>query len=95
MRYRSRRDLMEIATNPAFQGSHEFKIAAMNKTIAFPIDPWFHLGDPRLLLALLFLVIGLAVGWRGALSDRDRRGQGRGYAATQARGRASLYRAHP
>jgi hypothetical protein len=74
MRYRSRRDLMDIATNPAFQGSHEFKIAAINKTIAFPIDPWFHLGDPRLLLALFFLVIGLAISWRGALSDRDGRG---------------------
>ena len=66
MRYRSRRDLMEIATNPAFQGSHEFKIAAINKTIAFPIDPWIQLGDPRLLLALVFLVIGLAVSWLGA-----------------------------
>jgi len=66
MRYRSRRDMMEIASNPAFQGSHEFKIAAINKTIAFPIDPWFHLGDPRLLLALIFLVIGLAVGALGA-----------------------------
>jgi hypothetical protein len=67
MRYRSRRDLLEIATNPAFQGSHAFKIAAIEKTIAFPIDPWFQLGDPRLLLALIFLVVGLAVSWRGAL----------------------------
>ncbi|MCZ6784916.1 MAG: hypothetical protein O7G30_16580 [Proteobacteria bacterium] len=70
MRYRSRRDLMEIATNPAFQGSHQFKIAAIDKTIAFPIDPWFQLGDPRLLLALIFVVIGLAVGWHGARSQR-------------------------
>jgi hypothetical protein len=59
MRYRSRRDLMDIATNPAFQGRHEFKLAAMTKTIAFPIDPWFQLGDPRLVLALLLLVVGL------------------------------------
>jgi hypothetical protein len=62
MRYRSRRDLMEIASNPAFQGPHEFKIAAMNKTVAFPIDPWFQLGDPRLVLGLLALVLGLAFG---------------------------------
>ncbi|HJP49983.1 MAG TPA: hypothetical protein QF611_03020, partial [Pseudomonadales bacterium] len=40
MRYRSRRDILEISMNPAFAGSHEFKIAAMQKTIAFPIDPW-------------------------------------------------------
>jgi len=68
MRYRSRRDMFDIATNPAFQGSHEFKIAAINKTIAFPIDPWFQLGDPRLLLAFIFLIIGLAVSWFSAHS---------------------------
>jgi len=60
MRYRSRRDMLEIAGNPEFQGPHEFKIAAMNKTIAFPADPWFHAGDPRLLLALLLIIVGLA-----------------------------------
>lgn len=68
MRYRSRRDLMEIASNPAFQGPHEFKIAAMKKTVAFPIDPWFQLGDPRLVLGLLGLIVGLAFG-RSARRD--------------------------
>jgi hypothetical protein len=63
MRYRSRRDMLEIATNPAFQGSHEYKIAAIRKTIAFPIDPWIQLGDPRLVLALVFAVIGLSLSW--------------------------------
>ena len=66
MRYRSRRDLFEIATNPAFSGSHTFKVAAMRKTIAFPIDPWFQLGDPRLVLALLLGVIGCGLSWREA-----------------------------
>ncbi len=66
MRYRSRRDMLEISSNPAFQGSHEFKIAAMEKTIAFPLDPWFHFGDPRLLLAFMLGVIGLALSWRFA-----------------------------
>ena len=60
MRYRSRRDMMDIVTNPAFSGSHDFKAAAIEKTIAFPVDPWFQLGDPRLVLALLFLVVGFA-----------------------------------
>lgn len=64
MRYRSRRDLIDIASNPAFQGPHEFKIASMTKTIAFPIDPWFQLGDPRLVLALAFVAIGALVGRR-------------------------------
>ena len=63
MRYRSRRDLLEIASNPAFSGSHEFKVAAMRKTIAFPVDPWFQLGDPRLVLALLLGALGFALSW--------------------------------
>lgn len=67
MRYRSRRDLMEIATDPSFQGPHEFKIAAMAKTVAFPADPWLSAGDPRFLLALVFAVVGL-------LLTRRRRG---------------------
>ena len=67
MRYRSRRDMMDITTNPAFSGSHEFKAAAMRKTIAFPLDPWFQLGDPRLVLALLLGLVCLALSWREAL----------------------------
>lgn len=67
MRYRSRRDMLEIATNPAFAGAHEFKIASMAKTIAFPIDPWLQLGDPRLVLALLLATICCALSWRAAL----------------------------
>ena len=63
MRYRSRRDMLEISSNPAFSGSHEFKIAAMRKTIAFPLDPWIQLGDPRLVLGLLFALIGCALSW--------------------------------
>ncbi len=66
MRYRSRRDMLEIAGNPDFRGPHEFKVAAMNKTIAFPADPWLQTGDPRLLLALLLTILGLANSLRRA-----------------------------
>ena len=66
MRYRSRRDLLEIAGNSDFEDSHEFKVAAMRKTIAFPIDPWLQLGDPRVVLALLLGLIGCALSWRNA-----------------------------
>ena len=72
MRYRSRRDMMEITVNPAFRGSHDFKIAAMAKTIAFPVDPWFQLGDPRLVLALLFGLIGCGLSWREAARSSER-----------------------
>jgi hypothetical protein len=67
VRYHSRRDLMEQALFASTLDIHDYKIAAMEKTIAFPVDPWFQLGDPRLLLALVFLVIGLGVQLRSAL----------------------------
>lgn len=63
-RYRSRRDMMEIATNPEFSGPHEFKVASMNKTIAVPLDPWVYAGDPRLLLGLFALIFALVFGRR-------------------------------
>lgn len=63
VRYRSRRDVLEqvAAMRDLGPDIHAFKIAAMEQTIAFPLDPWFQAGDPRLLLALLLLVAGLAV----------------------------------
>ncbi|MDG2334408.1 MAG: hypothetical protein P8Q97_09320 [Myxococcota bacterium] len=54
-RYRSRRTFMEIISNPATLGRHEFKIAALDKTIAYPIEMPLYLGDPRLVLGLLML----------------------------------------
>ncbi len=67
MRYRSRRDFFDITTNPAFSGSHDFKVAAMRKTIAFPLDPWMHLGDPRLLLGLALGLVAMGLSWRAAV----------------------------
>jgi hypothetical protein len=61
MRYRSRRDMMEIAATPEFNGPHEFKIAAMKRTIAFPVDPFMQLGDPRLVLGLLLFGVAAAL----------------------------------
>ena len=62
VRYRSRRDLREMASSvPADASIRSFKTAAIEKTIAFPIDPWFQLGDPRLLLAALFGMLALAL----------------------------------
>lgn len=63
-RYRSRRALLEIITNPAFGGKHEFKTAALEKTIAYPVEPQLYLGDPRLLLGLILLALtALIDGW--------------------------------
>ena len=59
MRYRSRRTFMEIITHPDMVGRHEFKIAALDKTIAYPIEMQLYLSDPRLLLALILLIVTL------------------------------------
>jgi hypothetical protein len=69
MRYRSRRDMLEIATDPAFEDAHQYKLAAIRKTIAFPIDPVLNLGDPRLLLGLLLFSLAAAA----QLASRRRR----------------------
>ena len=52
IRYRSRRDLMEIL--PATIGSehHELKLGSLEKTFAFPAAPWFMFGGPKVVVAL-------------------------------------------
>lgn len=52
VRHRSRRSFLEIVTIPETMRRHEFKIAALGKTIAYPIEPDLYLGDLRLLLGL-------------------------------------------
>ncbi len=56
-RYRSRRTFLEIVTMPETMERHHFKVAALEKTIAYPIETQLNLGDPRFSLGLLLLVI--------------------------------------
>jgi hypothetical protein len=66
VRYRSRRDFMEML--PATVGSphHGLKLEALEKTFAFPASRWFMSGGPRLVvalsIALIAAIIQLAVG---------------------------------
>ena len=60
VRYRSRRDLLEIAMNPVFSDKHDYKIESLAKTIAVPVAPSIYLSDLRLFLLLVLLaVVGL------------------------------------
>ena len=52
-RYRSRRDMIAIVTNPKFLERHDYKIASSEKTIANPVKPLFFLGDLRFTLGLI------------------------------------------
>ena len=78
VRYRSRRDLMEIMEEMVSSDDsiHAFKVAAVEKTIAFPLDPWFQLGDPRILLALIFVIFGLLLQLRHNARSRPPRESG-------------------
>jgi hypothetical protein len=66
IRYRSRRDLMDML--PATIGSehHHLKLESLEKTFAFPAAPWFMFGGPRIVLALGMALIAalthLAIG---------------------------------
>jgi hypothetical protein len=66
MRYRSRRDLAMLASDPRFAGAHDFKFASMPNTYSFPTQPrLMALASP---VAWLGLIIALAaamaqIGW--------------------------------
>ena len=63
MRYRSRRDLLMLASDPRFAGAHEFKFAAMPQTFNFPTRPTIQtLAGPR-------LTVGLAVALIAAIAQ--------------------------
>src|SRR5258706_377825 len=52
VRYRSRRDMIELASAPEFASIHIFKDAAMSHTLAFPIAPARIFFSPRIVAAL-------------------------------------------
>ena len=61
MRYKSRRAFMEVVSNPKMLGKHEFKVAALDKTIAYPVETFLYLSDPRMLLAFILSILGLVL----------------------------------
>ena len=59
MRYKSRRAFMEVVTHSDMRGKHAFKVAALEKTIAYPVETVLYLSDLRSLLALFLIILGL------------------------------------
>ena len=52
VRYRSRRDFMEILKPTIGSPHHALKLESLEKTFAFPASNWFMLGGPRIVVAL-------------------------------------------
>ena len=61
IRYRSRRDMIEMVVDPTFTEIHPFKEQALQKTIAVPVAPWFSLSDLRLIVGLIAIIAGLGI----------------------------------
>jgi len=61
IRYRSRRDLMALVTDPRFAPAHAFKLAAIANTLAFPASPALVFFGPRIWVALV-LALAAALG---------------------------------
>ena len=57
IRYRSRRDMIELATDPAFAPAHAFKLAAMTHTLAFPVAPGVVFLGPRVWVGLVLALL--------------------------------------
>ena len=58
MRYRSRRDMIQLVTNPRFLNGHSLKIAAIDKTFSFPTQ--YQTGafmGPRVSVALALALV--------------------------------------
>jgi hypothetical protein len=57
IRYRSRRDMIELVNDPRFAGAHAFKRAAIENTFAFPATPGFVAVGPRIWVALVLALV--------------------------------------
>jgi len=61
VRYRSMRTMMKMSTDPSFAKFHDYKIAAMEKTIAFPTTSVLVLGGLSIIIPLLLIIIALLI----------------------------------
>ncbi len=61
MRYRSRRDMMEMFTNPEFTKAHKYKFAAIEKTLVFPVTPYFFAGGLDIVVFLFLFSLAALI----------------------------------
>jgi hypothetical protein len=57
VRYRSRRDMMELVIDPRFSAAHLFKTAAIERTFAFPARLRLFTFGPRLFVAVVIALL--------------------------------------
>ncbi len=69
IRYRSRRDFLEIVTSEAFQNAWGHKLDTVEKTVVIPSSPIL----PGISLKWIFGLLLLAIGWVGHKLIQKRR----------------------
>ncbi len=58
VRYRSRRDMLKIVSDPAFESAHKYKLVGLAETFSFPTQPFLRAYvSPRV---SVFLILALA-----------------------------------
>lgn len=57
IRYRSRRDMIELVVDPRFADAHAFKAAAIAMTFAFPTSPGFVMVGPKIWVGLAIALL--------------------------------------
>lgn len=57
VRYRSRRDLMEVLPNTFGSEHHALKLEALQRTFAYPAAPWMISGGPKIVVPLVIALI--------------------------------------
>lgn len=61
IRYRSRRDMIELVNDPRFADAHAFKRAAIETTFAFPTTPGWVMVGPRIWVGLVIALLAALV----------------------------------
>ena len=57
IRYRSRRDLMEVLPETSGSKHHGLKLEALERTFAYPSTPWTLVGGPKIVVPLAIALI--------------------------------------
>lgn len=61
VRYRSRRVMMEMVTDPAFDAFHDAKIAAIEKTFSYPVSTLSSTGSLSVTVGMILLSLALII----------------------------------
>ena len=71
VRYKSRRVMLEMASDPEFRRFHDAKVAAIQKTFAYPTSTGIATGSLSLTVGLLLLVLTLVLQLTLGTRQRD------------------------